>query len=367
MKTVYDLLGIRPDADAETVKKAFRKAAKLHHPDHHPGDPDAPFRFRQIAAANAILRDAKWRAAYDQRLALERQRIRSKWTRIIISEAIYVAVLSSIVLVIGYVWIDPNFSTSVMTYKVERDTARGLTEMAAVQPAARTDATGRDGLRDKLEVIPERVIEPRAAVPAANGAGVQAIAKHGPALGLQPNEAEFYRERGIAAYRGGDFHRAIADLDQAIRLDPNDAKAYNIRANAWDYVGASDRALADYDEAIRHDPNNPAVFHDRGMMWRRKGELDRALVDMDRAIRFGFSDANFYSDRGLIWYEKGRYNRAIADFDRASKINPNFVGAYINHGIALHRESDFAFADVDRAIRIDPNLFDVVRRTNLLH
>ena len=355
MKTVYDLLGIRPDADAETVKKAFRKAAKLHHPDHHPGDPDAPSRFRQIAAANAILRDAKWRAAYDQRLALERQRIRSKWTRIIISEAIYVAVLSSIVLVIGYVWIDPNFSTSVMTYKVERDTARGLTEMAAVQPAARTDATGRDGLRDKLEVIPERVIEPSTAAPAAD-TGVQAIG-NGPVL----------RQRGIAAYRGGDFHRAIADLDQAIRLDPTDAKAYNIRANAWDYVGASDRALADYDEAIRHDPNNPAVFHDRGMMWRRKGELDRALVDMDRAVRFGFSDANFYSDRGLIWYEKGRYNRAIADFDRASKINPNFVGAYINHGIALHRESDFAFADVDRAIRIDPNLFDVVRRTNLLH
>jgi len=103
------------------------------------------------------------------------------------------------------------------------------------------------------------------------------------------------------------------------------------------------------------------------MMWRRKGELDRALVDMDRAVRFGFSDANFYSDRGLIWYEKGRYNRAIADFDRASKINPNFVGAYINHGIALHRESDFAFADVDRAIRIDLNMFDVIRRTNLLH
>jgi curved DNA-binding protein CbpA len=364
MRTVYDLLGIRPDADAETVKKAFREAAKLHHPDHHPGDPDAPFRFRQIAAANAILRDAKRRAAYDRLLALKRQRIRSKWTRIIISEAIYVAVLSSIMLLIGYVWIVPNFSTSVMTYQAERDTARGLTEMAAVQPAARTDATGRDGLRDRLEVIPERVIEPRAAVPAANDTGVQAIAQ--PALGFQPNEAEFYREQGIAAYRGGDFHRAIADLDQAIRLDPNDAKAYNIRANAWDYAGASDRALADYDEAIRLDPNNPAIFHDRGMMWRRKGELDRALVDMDRAIRFGFSDANFYSDRGLIWYEKGRYHRAIADFNRASKINPNFVGAYINHGIALHRESDFAFDDVDRAIRIDPNVFDVIRRTNLL-
>jgi tetratricopeptide (TPR) repeat protein len=360
MRTLYDLLGIRPDADAGTVKKAFREAAKLHHPDHHPGDPDAAFRLRQIVAANAILRDANRRAAYDRRLAFERQRIRSKWTRILISDVIYVPLLSML-LVIGSVRIEHIFSTSIRADKVE-DTARGPTEMATVQPAARTDATGRDESSDKLEGIPERVIEPSAAAPATDDTGVKAIANE-PALRLQPNEAEFHRERGIAAYVGGDFHQAIADLDQAIRLDPNDAKAYNIRGNAWDYMGDSDRALADYDEAIRIDPNNPAVFHDRGMMWRRKGDLDRALVDMDRAIRFGFSDANFYSDRGRIWYEKGRYYRAIADFDRASKINPNFAGAYVNRGIALHRESDFA--DVDRAIRIDPNMSDAIRGTDL--
>ena len=361
MKTIYDLLGIRPNADAETVKKAFREAAKLHHPDRHPGDPDAAFRFRRIVAANDILRDAALRAAYDQRLALERQRIRSKWTRLI-SEAIYVPVLS-MVLVIGSVKIEHMSSTSVMPDGVERHTALAPSEMAAVQPAPPTDATRRDGSSDKLEEeIAEAAIEPSAAAPATDGTSVQAIA-NGPAPRFQPNEAAFHRERGIAAYRGGDFHQAIADLDQAIRLDPHDATAYNIRGNAWDYMGDSDRALADYDEAIRIDPNNPAVFHDRGMMWRRKGDLDRALVDMDRAIRFGFSDANLYSDRGRIWYEKGRYYRAIADFDRASKINPKFAGADTNRGIALHRESDFA--SVDRAIRVDPNMSDVIRRTDL--
>jgi curved DNA-binding protein CbpA len=197
MKTVYDLIGVRPDADAEAVKKAFRAAAKLHHPDHNPNDPDAPFRFRRITAANAILRDPKRRAAYDQRLTLRRQRIRSKWTRIIISEAIYVTVFS-IVLVMGYIWIKPNSSTSVRTDKVETDTARGPTEMAAVQPAARSDATGRDGLRDKFEVIPERAIEPSVAGPATDDT---AITKHGTArrplpnaLGLQPDDARFYVE-----------------------------------------------------------------------------------------------------------------------------------------------------------------------------
>jgi curved DNA-binding protein CbpA len=334
MKTAYDLLGIDPDADDEAVKKAFREAAKLNHPDHHPDDPDAAVRFSRIAAANAMLRDAKQRAAYDRLLARERRHIRWKWTRIMMCGAICVSALS-VVLVIGSIWIDPIFLSSALEARDDGDGAHRPAERVAVLPAAQADATGRDDPVDRGEGTLERVIEPNAA-PATNGAEVQAFADDGPAPSLLPNEAEFYRERGLAAYRRDDFHRAIADLDQAIRRDPNDAKAHNIRGNAWDRMGASDRALADYDEAIRIDPNNPAAFHDRGMLWRRKGDLNKALADMDRAIRFGFSDASFYNDRGLIWYEKGRYFRAIADFDRASKINPNFAAAYLNRDIALH-------------------------------
>jgi tetratricopeptide (TPR) repeat protein len=362
MKTLYDLLGIGADADAETIKKAFRKAVKRHHPDHHPGDPHAAFWFRQIIAANQILRDEEQRADYDRMLAFERQRIRSEWTRILIFEAICIPVLS-LVLVIASVGLEQIFSTSVVADKVERHTTWNPTDVVAEQPTAQTDATGPHESGDKPEAPPERrMVEPSTAVPATNDTAVQDITS---APGLQPtlNDAKFYRQRGIAAYRGGDFRQAIADLDQAIRLDPKDAKAYNIRGNAWDYLGDSDRALADYDEAIDLDPNNPAVFHDRGMMWRRKGDLDKALVDMDRAIRFGFSDASLYGDRGRIWYEKGRYYRAIADFDRASKINPDFADASTNHGIDLHRESDFA--DVDRAIRIDPNMPDFMRGRDL--
>lgn len=37
-KSLYDLLGARADDDADALKKAFRKAVKVHHPDLHPGD-----------------------------------------------------------------------------------------------------------------------------------------------------------------------------------------------------------------------------------------------------------------------------------------------------------------------------------------
>jgi hypothetical protein len=83
MKTLYDVLGARPDDEAEVLKRAYRSAALANLPDHHAGDPEAAMRFKQITAAYEILRDARLRAAYDRRLEgqrrqqqLERQRRR---------------------------------------------------------------------------------------------------------------------------------------------------------------------------------------------------------------------------------------------------------------------------------------------------
>src|SRR5262249_47745861 len=73
MKSLYDLIGAIADDDAEALKQAFREAIKSHHPDLHPGDPDAPLRFRQIVAASAVLRDARPRATNDRIRQLERQ------------------------------------------------------------------------------------------------------------------------------------------------------------------------------------------------------------------------------------------------------------------------------------------------------
>jgi tetratricopeptide (TPR) repeat protein len=384
MNTLYDLLGARADDDAETLKKAFRKAVKAAHPDLNAGDPDASLRFRQIVYANAILRDAERRMTYDQLLRLEREQLRwkrSKRRRTIVSNTIAVAVFL-FVLAGGHerfapgsmtslvaVEKDQEAATAIVAVKADMDDAGGPAGMAAIRSSTRTDPKGGDGPHDNdNEVeVPDRGIEPSAAAPLTDCDDALEIAGHGPAPGLLSNDAKFYRERGIASYRSGDFPRAIADFDEAIRLDPNDVQAYNIRGNAWDETGAVDRALADYEQAIRIDPNNPAIFHDRAILWRRKGELDRALVDLDRAIRFTFSDANIYCDRGLVWFEKGRYDRAMADFNQAIRIDPNFARPYINRGVISHRKRDFdaAFAKADQAIRTGSNILDVIRRANL--
>jgi len=61
----YDVLGVRRDADAGEIKKAFRKLARECHPDVNPDDPDCETQFKELAEAYEVLSDADSRAAYD--------------------------------------------------------------------------------------------------------------------------------------------------------------------------------------------------------------------------------------------------------------------------------------------------------------
>jgi DnaJ-class molecular chaperone len=66
MSDPYQTLGIDKTADADAVKRAYRKLAKQYHPDRNKDDPKAAERFKALNAANDILSDPEKRAAYDR-------------------------------------------------------------------------------------------------------------------------------------------------------------------------------------------------------------------------------------------------------------------------------------------------------------
>ena len=72
MRTLYEVLGLRPAARADEIKAAFRKLAKAYHPDLRPADKRAEARFKEVNEAHAILSDADARARYDASLSQER-------------------------------------------------------------------------------------------------------------------------------------------------------------------------------------------------------------------------------------------------------------------------------------------------------
>ena len=62
----YEVLGVERTADADVIKKAYRKAAMKYHPDRNPGDKDAEEKFKEASEAYEVLSDSAKRQRYDQ-------------------------------------------------------------------------------------------------------------------------------------------------------------------------------------------------------------------------------------------------------------------------------------------------------------
>ena len=62
----YEVLGVERNANADEIKKAYRKAAIKYHPDKNPGDKEAEEKFKEAAEAYDVLSNQDKRARYDQ-------------------------------------------------------------------------------------------------------------------------------------------------------------------------------------------------------------------------------------------------------------------------------------------------------------
>jgi curved DNA-binding protein CbpA len=274
MKTLYELLGALPDDDADGLRAAFRKAARANHPDFNP-DPEAPERFRRIIRANAILSDGQQRAAYDRLLELaKRQQARPPRRRALsgmagrlAADAIASAVVSVALIASYFVYSSTERLPLASAQVVE--IAKGEPAQAiAARPVEIADASNQPEQRARPRGVeasnPEHDVNRQAAgkptkpdTPAVITDGAASANISTPPPGDDgTRDVAFYRERGMRAYRSGEFYLAIANFDVAIDLDPGLPDSYIDRGIAFRRLGDLKRALSDVAEAKRIDDQN---------------------------------------------------------------------------------------------------------------
>ncbi len=311
METLYDLLGALPRDDAEELRSAFRRAVKGVHPDLNPNDPLAGQKFRELVRANEILSDEDQRAAYDHLLDLAHKEQRKQKTVKVVHKAASSVIALVFVSGLGlgsYVayQLSPDFAAAVkhvagatlvppgdfasippQVPKAQPALEKALAAFAKALPARETaPAAPADPQALPVTVVKTESVMPppkvqtapvdanvqiasaqpppvaekapsstEAAAPAAPAAqperGNTASAAVGPPLEIAPGDAKAYRERGVTAYRNGDFDRAIAEFDHAIRLDPNFSAAYVDRSIVLYRMQRFERAFADIAQAKR--------------------------------------------------------------------------------------------------------------------
>ncbi|MBI2063777.1 MAG: DnaJ domain-containing protein [Candidatus Yanofskybacteria bacterium] len=64
-KDYYEVLGVPKNADAGTLKHAYRELAKKYHPDLNPNDRVAEEKFKKLTEAYDVLSDPRKRQSYD--------------------------------------------------------------------------------------------------------------------------------------------------------------------------------------------------------------------------------------------------------------------------------------------------------------
>ncbi|MCL1790812.1 MAG: DnaJ domain-containing protein [Peptococcaceae bacterium] len=64
-KDYYKILGVSPEADDKTIKRAYRDLAKKYHPDQNPNDKSAEAKFKEVSEAYQAVSDPAKRRKYD--------------------------------------------------------------------------------------------------------------------------------------------------------------------------------------------------------------------------------------------------------------------------------------------------------------
>ncbi len=280
MPTLYELLGALPQDDAESLRAAFRRAARTSHPDNNPGDDDAPYRFRQVVRAYSILRDEKQRATYDELLSdAEHERAPDSRRKVFAELGLpgpFTSMVIASVAIGAFMVLERVLTAPVVLAQVQMLSERAMALTAAMpthEPGTVGKANDRVSARDKPDrIAPVKEADIASAVEELATPAVVAtlndrhsvpemsepemsepVISEAPMSAPVVKDANYYLERGNLAYRSGDFPLALTDFDLAINLDPNSSDAYINRAIVLRRLGDLRRAFADVGQARRID------------------------------------------------------------------------------------------------------------------
>ena len=93
-RSLYDILGIKKDADPEEIKKAYRKQANKYHPDKNQGK-DTTDIFQKISEAHTILSDPSARKNYDEFGSTDNRDVKDIFIQVVQSHMTYLVNLDT--------------------------------------------------------------------------------------------------------------------------------------------------------------------------------------------------------------------------------------------------------------------------------
>lgn len=125
-------------------------------------------------------------------------------------------------------------------------------------------------------------------------------------------------------------------------------------------IEACTRAIAMTKYKSKKQKRVPSLLYtNRGVDYEVKKEYDKAIADHDRSG--SNRETGVSNNRGNAYTGKQDYTRAIAGYEEAIKLNPKYVEALYNRGLARRNNGNWAGgeANIKRAQALQPGIGNV--------
>ena len=132
---------------------------------------------------------------------------------------------------------------------------------------------------------------------------------------------------GWNAYNKDDYEKALSYFQQAVEIDSQYENAqYGL---GWSYYKLKkyDNALGSFLVAIKLNPKHADTHNGIGWVYYQTGEYQLAINSFNTAIDLDSNLADAYNGRGWSYYSQKSYDDAMNDFNKALEINPEFENA----------------------------------------
>jgi tetratricopeptide (TPR) repeat protein len=150
------------------------------------------------------------------------------------------------------------------------------------------------------------------------------------------------------AEKQGKFQLAVDYYGELIKLNPNEPQYYVNRGVLYlNELKNFKAAAADFTKGIELKINNPIVFYNRGTAYLQLNDWKKAIKDFDAFLAVQPDFVNGYLNRGIALLNVKKTDEALADFNRGLQINPRLPNLYRARALAYKIKGDTTQAQAD--------------------
>ena len=167
-----------------------------------------------------------------------------------------------------------------------------------------------------------------------------AISEWDKVLGMQPEYAFGYHQRGWFKYLIKDYENALEDFSMCIALDPTEAYAYVCRGDIYSMQGKKELAESDFKKVIEIE-NTPEKYLCIHYAYQGLGLNNKAIAAIDSIIARDEDRAGSYYDAACLYSRMGNIQKALEYLKKSLELGYNrFAHISIDHDMDLVRNTE---------------------------